>query len=182
MTGLHRVFDAATPPGTAPPGCQGVLGYIGGLRAARQWTLDDWLRFSHLKQYPCYVPDFTLETGQSAAVNAVGFMKALGWAPFFNPGRRVVVCDLETLTERAWYQQFAAHVMNAGFEAVAYGSLSTVLANAAADVWAAAWDGDAVLLPGQVIHGHQYSSTPAADYSVIDDWLWARGGQGPRHA
>ena len=61
-----------------------------------------------------------------------------------------------------------------------------MLANAASDVWAAAWDGEAVIPAGQTIHGHQdqanvpYAGTQV-DYSVIDAWLYERGGVGPRH-
>src|SRR5271166_890489 len=137
MTGLHRVFDAAYPPQTAPPGCDGVLGYIGGGRATHVWTLAEWDRFADLRQFPAYVPDFTTEDPTTAATSAAILMKERGWAPF-QPDRRVVVCDLETLIERGWYQQFAAEVEQLGFTAVAYGSLSMVLENAASEVWAAA--------------------------------------------
>jgi hypothetical protein len=186
MTGLYRVFDAATPPETPPPGVQGVLGYIGGQRATRTWTLDDWLRFKDLKQYPGYVPDFTAQKPGPAADEACQLMRNLGWAPY-QPGRRALICDLETLNERAWYAMFAGHVFNAGFTAVAYGSLSTVLENAAEDVIVAAWDGNPALVPGQTIHGHQHTANvpfggTVVDFSAFDDWLWARGGQGPRHA
>lgn len=181
MTGLYRVFDAAYPPAAAPPGVQGVLGYIGGGRATHQWKLTEWDRFARLVQFPCYVPDFSTETAQTAADSAVMLMKESGWAPFQTP-RRVVVVDLETLNERNWYAAFASRVETQGFTAAAYGSLSTVLENAAGDVWAAAWDGSATLMSGQTIHGHQYTASNAIDYSVVDDWLFARGGQGPRHA
>ena len=72
------------------------------------------------------------------------------------------------------------------FTPVAYGSLSTVLMNAAVDVWAASWNGEAVVPPGQTIHGHQdQADVPFAgtrvDYSVVDAWLFERGGVGPRH-
>lgn len=186
MTGLARVFDAAFPPQAAPPGCTGVLGYIGGRRATNVWTLAEWDRFSHLVQFPAYVPDLTSESGIGAAIQACGLARDLGWAPF-QPERRVIVVDLETQVVRAWYASFAAEVEQQGFTAVAYGSLSTVLENAAAAVWAAGWDGRAVLLAGQTIHAHQYTASnsfdkTSIDFSVIDEWLFDRGGQGPRHA
>lgn len=185
MTGLHRVFDAAYPPAEAPPGCDSVLGYIGGQRATNIWTLEEWERFGRLAQFPAYVPDFTAEDPHQAADRACRAMMQLGWAPG-QPNLRAVVCDLETLVQRSWYSLFAAAVAGQGFTAVAYGSLSTVLENAASDVWAAAWDGSAVLLPGQTVHAHQYQAGVSfggtqVDYSVADDWLFARGGQGPRH-
>ena len=177
---LHRVFDAARPPQTAPPGCDGVLGYIGGKRAAHVWTLEEWQRFARLVQFPAYVPDLTAEKPVDAAVMACTEARALGWAPW-QQAKRVVVCDLETAVVRGWYAAFAAECEQQGFTACAYGSLSTVLDNAASDVWVAAWDGSAALLPGQTIHAHQYTAEPALDFSVVDDWLYARGGQGPRH-
>ena len=182
MTGLYRVFDAATPPQTAPAGCQGVLGYIGGARAARVWTLEEWQRFVHLVQFPAWVPDPVTEVPAHSAQNAVAAAKALGWAPWMSPAKRAIICDLETDVVRGWYAAFAAEVEQRGFTAVAYGSLSTVLENAAAAVWVAAWDGSAVLLPGQTVHAHQYQAGRLMDFSVVDDWLSARGGQGPRHA
>jgi hypothetical protein len=183
---LHRVFDAAYPPEQAPPGCGSVLGYIGGDRATHVWTPAEWRQFASLRQFPAYVPNFATQDPAEAAADACQRMRDLGWAPFMAPGRRALVCDLETLQERAWYQVFAAHVMNAGFEAVAYGSESTIFETAAADVIVAGWDGNAQLVPGQTVHGHQYQANVAfggttVDFSVVDDWLWARGGVGPRH-
>ena len=56
---LYRVFDAAYPPPAAPPGCTGVLGYIGGSRAAHVWPAKAWLPFRNLRQFPCWVPALT---------------------------------------------------------------------------------------------------------------------------
>ena len=86
-----------------------------------------------------------------------------------------------------WYDAWAATVITGRFTPVAYGSLSTVLVNAAIDVWAASWDGEAVVPPGQTIHGHQdQADVPFAgtrvDYSVVDAWLYraGRGRAAPR--
>src|SRR5271165_1278544 len=172
---LHRVFDAAYPPQTAPPGCDGVLGYIGGGRAAHVWTLAEWQRFGTLRQFPAYVPDFNVQQPIPAAEDAAGRMKLAGWAPF-QPDRRVIVCDLETLIERGWYQQFAAEIEQQGFCAVAYGSESTIFETAAAEVWLAAWDGDALLPPGQTVHAHQYQGPTtfggqwSVDFGSVDEW------------
>lgn len=185
MTGLYRVFDAATPPGQAPSGCQGVLGYIGGARAENVWTLAEWQRFARLAQFPAYVPDVTAEKPADAALKACTLAAALGWAPW-QQAKRAIICDLETDIVRGWYAQFAAEVEQQGFTSVAYGSLSTVLENAASEVWVAAWDGSATLLPGQTVHAHQYAAGAPdgkvlVDFSVMDAWLFDRGGQGPRH-
>lgn len=178
---LFRVFDAAFPPQTAPPGCAGVLGYIGGGRATHVWTLEEWERFAHLTQFPAYVPNVSTEGPLEAASMACVAARDFGWAPF-QAERRVIVCDLETDVVARWYQQFAAECEQQGFTAVAYGSESTIAANFASDNWVAAWDGNAQLLPGQTIHAHQYQAGQSVDFSVVDDWLLARGGRGPRHA
>lgn len=183
---LYRAFDAAYPPPAAPPGCTGVLGYIGGSRAAHVWPARAWLPFRNLRQFPCWVPSMS-DNPSEAGRFAVRAALELGWAPGPKVGPRVIVIDLEALENRAWYEICAAAVSAGGFVPVVYGSLSTVLANAASDVWAASWDGEAVVPVGQTIHGHQdqanvpYAGTQV-DYSVIDAWLYERGGVGPRHA
>ncbi len=181
---IAKVFDAAYPPQSAPPGCAGVLGYIGGARATRVWTVAEWQRFGHLRQYPCWVP----RVGDDPAAEAHGAVAAalrLGWAAH-EQFTRVIVGDLETGIDAAWWAAFADEVDAAGFAAVAYGSLSTVLLNAAVDVWAASWDDLPELLPGQTIRAKQdQAAVPFGgtqiDLSVIDEWLLARGGIGPRH-
>ncbi|MGA9367276.1 MAG: hypothetical protein WBV35_07450, partial [Steroidobacteraceae bacterium] len=94
---------------------------------------------------------------------------------------------LETLSNATWWQTCAAAVSDGGFIAVAYGSLSTVLLNAASDVWVGNWKDGVVPQAGQTVHGTQYQANAPfngtfVDYSVIDEWLMARGGVGPRHA
>ena len=181
---LYRVFDAAFPPATPPPGCQGVLGYIGGTRATHVWPAAAWLPFRALKQFPCWVPSTTDAPATSGHL-AIDAARKLGWAPGPTVGPRVIVCDLETLEDRSWYALWAAEVNAGGFVPVAYGSLATVLQNAASDVWAAAWDGQVNIPAGQTIHGHQDQANVAfggtrVDYSAIDGWLYDRGGVGPR--
>ena len=78
---MKTFIDAATPPATVPPGVGGVLGYIGGPKATRTWTLDEWLRFEHLAQIPVYVPALIKDpVAQGEA--AVRAALALGWAPW----------------------------------------------------------------------------------------------------
>jgi len=166
-----------------PPGAQGVLGYIGREgRTPHVWTLPEWDRFAHLKQFPAYVPDLTLP-GISEAQEAVKAAEALGWAPF-QAARRAIVFDFETAQSaatRAWWQSCAAELEQLGFAGVAYGSLSTVFELAASYVLVADWDGSRALDPGQTVVGHQYLSMPAYDLSAFGQWLWDRGGEGPRH-
>jgi hypothetical protein len=184
-----KIMDAAVPPNTAPPGVDGVMGYIGGPRATRTWTLADWLKFSHLAQFPVYVPAIGADPA-SQAVDAINRAKKLGWAAFMpEPARRVIVVDMEDQANRAWYAEIADGIVAGGFIPVCYGSLSTVLENAAELVIAAAWSGGSALpaIPeGQTIAGLQWEpNVPVqgtmVDYSVFTPALFARGGVGPRH-
>lgn len=180
---VHQILDAARPPVTVPAGVQGVMGYIGGL-ADHVWTPDEWQPFSHLRQFPVWVAE--AGSAELQGMGAVRAARALGWAPN-EPGdaTRVIIIDMETAVEPAWYKIMAGQVTAGGFVPVCYGSLSTVLGNAAADVLAAAWDGVRAIPPGQDIHGGQYlANVPYAgtrvDYSLFDDWLFNRGGVNAR--
>lgn len=184
-----KIMDAAVPPDTAPAGIEGVMGYLGGPRALRAWTLPEWLRFSHLAQFPVYVPDLNADP-VAQAHQAVTLAQNLGWAAHMpEPGNRVIIFDLENLIGRAWYADAAAVVTGAGFTPGCYGSLSTVLENAAELVIAAAWvSGGAFpgLPPGQTIDGLQWEANvpvgnTMVDYNVFTPGLFARGGLGARH-
>ena len=67
---LYRVFDAAYPPPAAPPGCAGVLGYIGGSRATHVWPAKAWLPFRSLRQFPCWVPALTDNSVEAGSLSA----------------------------------------------------------------------------------------------------------------
>lgn len=183
---LHLILDAAWPPAGLPAGVEGVAGYIGGPRADRAWTLAEWLRFADSRQWPVYVPDDTADPDAQAA-ELVALMRKLGWAPGLEgPDARAVLVDLETVQDREWYARAAAKVLAGGYVPVGYGSLSTVLENAASDIVVAAWDHNRAIPAGQTIHGHQYAAnTPyggtLVDLSTVDDWMFRRGGVGPRH-
>lgn len=179
----HRCFDAAYPPLEPPAGCDSVLGYIGGAKAYRVWTHAEWLRFRGLRQFPCWVPDVHGKSTPAAAGHAaVATANARGWRS--RGGSRVIVCDLETTVAPAWYKAFAEAVNEGGYWCVAYGSASTVRGNDASNYWVADYDGEANI-PGWA-HAKQYSenvrySSTQVDYSVISDWMYERGGRGPRH-
>jgi hypothetical protein len=180
---LHKQFDAAYPPSSAPPGCTVVAGYIGGSEALNVWTPAQWQVFKGLYQVPIWVPD-TSADAQTQASQACAAAKTLGWAPN-KPDRRLIVFDLELAEVPAWYASAAAEVASQGFQAAAYGSLSTVLGNKAAVVWSADWDGDYALNPGQSIEATQYVADVAwdntqVDYSAVSDWWTAHCGVGPR--
>jgi hypothetical protein len=182
--GEYTIFDAAIPPLRPPSLCAGVLGYIGG-RADHVWTPQQWQPFRDMRQFPGWVADLSADP-EADADAAVAAALRLGWAAD-EPGdqRRAIILDMETSTDAAWYARAAVRVGVRGFVPVAYGSESTVLQCAASDVLAAAWDDVPDLLPGQTIHGHQYQAQVPiggtfVDFSIIDEWLYQRGGVGPR--
>jgi hypothetical protein len=180
---LHKQFDAAYPPPSAPPGCTVVAGYIGGSEALNVWTPAEWRRFETLYQVPIWVAD-TDSDPKTEASDACAASRTLGWAPHV-ANRRLIVFDLEMAEVPDWYASAAAEVAAQGFQAAAYGSLSTVLANKAAVVWSADWDGDYALDHGQSIEATQYASDVAfdsteVDYSAVSDWWAAHSGVGPR--
>lgn len=184
-----KIMDAAVPPATAPAGIEGVMGYIGGARATRAWTVAEWHRFAHLKQFPIWVPDL-VEPPTSQAEDAVMAAERLGWAARMpSMVNRLIVIDMEASADRVFYAAMAAHIINSGFTPACYGSLSTVLKNAASLVIAADWIGGTVIpaIPaGQTIQGLQWEANVAVeqtmvDYSVFTPALFARGGVGARH-
>ena len=180
MSGI--VIDAAYPPPAIPAGVTGIMGYVGGA-ATHVWTPKDWAPFASIRQYPIWVAG--TESGERGGDEAAAAALELGWAPH-QEDARVIVCDMEADIDPSWYAAWAAVITNNGFTPVVYGSLSTVLGNAAADVIAADWDGIKQIPPGQTIHGVQYAANVKAgggtvDYDLFDAWLMARGGVGPRH-
>ncbi len=189
MTGLSQVFDAATPPPSAPPGSAGVLGYTGRPgKTPHVWTEDEWARFKKLTQFPAWVPDLTVHAGTEAAL-IIASLRQAGFhaapASLSNPhGYLAVVIDYETAgqAEAPWHAHLADALGHAGYDALAYGSLSTVMTIGAAHAWTAAWDGNHTLEPGgMTVHAHQYAADvpgpggALVDYSVADPWLMARG-------
>jgi hypothetical protein len=181
--GLSRVFDASIPPATAPPGCTGVLGYVGRAgRTPHVWTLTEWERFRHLVQFPCWVPDLSSHPGHEAAA-IISALKVAGWPPHGGALAPVVVIDYETAGggEATWHSGLADELGRTGYNPVAYGSESTVMQIGASHVWVAAWDGKAVLEPGAMtVVAHQYTDNVAVDgtwldYSACDTWLMDRG-------
>jgi hypothetical protein len=179
--GLTRCFDAAYPPLSAPPGYGAVLGYIGGPYAENVWTLEEWQRFGHLLQFPCYVPDLNGDP-YDQAVDACTLATRLGWHV---GGDRAIVADTETTIGRDWWAVFADTVTGRHFVPVDYGSLGYVLQNAAERIWAADWDDLAVVPEGQTILAGQYESGigfggSEVDASVLTPELVRLGGRGVR--
>jgi hypothetical protein len=170
---LARVFDASTPPPQPVTGCAGVAGYIGrpGF-TPNVWGIGAWERFDRLTQFPVWVPDLSVHAGTEAEA-IMSALNIYGWGR----GGMAVMVDYETsgAAEAAWHSDLSEALGSWHFDAVAYGSLSTVMSVAAAHVWVAAWDGLADIPAGQTVHGHQYASYPEFDLSVFDPWLMERG-------
>ena len=179
---LYRCFDAAYPPAKAPAGMQAVLGYIGRQGyTPHVWTLAEWQRFGGLRYFPCWVPDYRRDAASEADA-ACDKALSLGWASHQNPARAIIAdYEMEGENIRGWHEAFADKTASRGFDAVAYGSASTVFHVGAEHLWVAAWDGRGSLPAGETVHAHQLSAFAKYDVSVVDDWLWARAGQGPRH-
>jgi hypothetical protein len=182
MSGL--VIDAAFPPPAVPAGVTGIMGYIGGA-AEHVWSPGEWAPFHAVRQYPIWVIDFTGDPVRQG-LDAIVAAENRGWAPHLPANEtRVIVFDAEDKADPAWYAALAPVVETAGFVPVVYGSLSTVLGNAASDVLAADWDGIKAIPAGQTIHGVQYAAnlhvgSVEVDWNLFDEWLMARGGVGPR--
>jgi hypothetical protein len=181
----YLIFDAENPPAVAPVHALGVMGYLGGPRAAHAWTLDEWAPFSGLRQFGLYVPDIGADP-VAQGLEAVQLALKLGWSNEMKGSQqRALLIDMETSVDAAWYKAHADTIGSRGFMPVAYGSLAVVLGNAADDVLAADWNLKPVIPAGQTLHGDQWEANvpfgnTVIDYSMIDGWLYQRGGVGPR--
>ena len=183
MSDLYHMFDAAFPPLKPYPGCQGVAGYLGG-NTPHVWTLDEWLRFKHLRQLGIWVADLAASavTSGKAAADAA---RQLGWTPHAKTPRAIVL-DLEMAVDANWVNAYAGAVRQAGYWTWVYGSQSTVLENPArAGYWIASWNGVPALEPLPHVVAHQYSANVswaggAVDLSVVSGAAWPHMGFGPR--
>jgi hypothetical protein len=184
---LYKGFDASVPPEKTPAGMRFVLGYIGG-RTPHVWSLEEWLSFGTLRQFPCWVADFGAPP-EAQADTAAARAVTMGW---YDNLSRVIVLDSEAIVNRAWYQRWARRLAWRGYLDCNYGSLgssaaSGVEANGSRRVWAALWDGDPVLEGGQEVQAHQYEAGvpeqgTAIDLNVMEHALFVLGGGGPRRA
>jgi Domain of unknown function (DUF1906) len=175
---LIKCFDASDQiPSSAPEGCEACLGYIGGPKALHTWTLEQWQRFGHLIQFPCWVPDLggdPTEQGSQAASAAWN----LGWRH-----GRAIVLDMESTTDQSFLSAWAAAVKKEHFTPVWYGSRDASAQAADYRRWLADPDGVAALVSG--FDAVQYSwnvsmSGGVVDLSVVDSRLADIGGRGPR--
>ena len=189
VPGLVRAFDAASVPQTTPPGCRAAIGYLGlapdpDPEAAHAWTLEEWLRFSHLRQLPTWLAQLGLDPVQNGKM-AADAARRLGWRTFAQH-RRAILLDMETWDDVAWVNAFADQVWEGGYCTWLYGSEAFVLADPARGGYIVAdWDGLPDLPPGHSIIGHQYAADvpfdgTTVDYTVIDSAFVDHLGIGPR--
>jgi hypothetical protein len=175
---LIKCFDASDQiPASAPAGCEACLGYIGGTQALHTWTPQEWQRFGHLIQFPCWVPDFGDDPGLQGSQAAEAAAR-LGWR-----GGRAIILDMEAVDDRSFLSAWAAEVRKAEFTPVWYGSRVHSGQAARYRRWLADPDGIAALEHG--FDAVQYAwnvQVPGGvvDLSVVDSRLAAMGGRGRR--
>jgi hypothetical protein len=176
------MFDAAFPPQSAPPGAVAVLGYVGGRgldRDTHVWTLAEWQRFAHLRQFPAWAcnTDVSPETSGEIATEEA---ELLGWS---RNGSRALVGDMETQADLKWWQSFEIAVRSSGMIPVCYGSASTVAGNKPSRIFGADWDDNKAIPAGW--DAHQYEGNvpfggTLIDWSALTPVMLRLGGEGKR--
>jgi len=185
MTKLTRCFDASGQiPAKAPEGCEAVLGYLGKTVDGRKldysthvWTLQEWQRFAHLHQFPCWPlnpsvdPD---EQGDAAAEAAA----ALGW----HHGR-VIIGDEEANKDAARFAKWAARVEKNNFRPGWYGSLAYAKDYDCEFKWLALYDNVESIPAGYAAKQYQAGAKVpggVVDFSVVSPALLVHAGVGTR--
>lgn len=183
LAGLYKCFDAAYPPASPVPGCAAAAGYIGAEgKTPHVWTVREWEVFSKLTLFPIWVPDLTVPPVKEA-MDILHFMHLAGFPVDVNGVIQAVIIDYETTGAPAigFHGQLADQLGKYRTEAVAYGSLTSVVQIEAAHVWSAEWnDVPSLNQWSQTVHAHQYeANVPWAntrvDYSIVDGYLMQRG-------
>jgi hypothetical protein len=180
---LYSMIDASSPPASAPSSAHAVAGYIGPVgNTPHVWTLEEWRRFGHLRQFPIWVGAGRAD-GLADGRAAVAEAKRLGWAAH-RPNRRYIICDVEAQAMAEYLDGFAAEVWDGGFQTEVYESLTVVHKNPVKEgIWLADWDGIADLPAGVIAHQYRpdvpYQGTEI-DVSVISEDMLTHGGEGPR--
>jgi hypothetical protein len=174
---LTRCFDASVAiPKTEPDGCKAVLGYIGG-QAVHVWTVEEWDRFGHLRQFPCWVADLA-SSPVTQATDAVRAARRLGWHPL-----RAIIADLEAVSDPGWWNDWAKTVTSHHYQPVWYGSASVSGDYTADFKWVADWDNDPDLPDGWAAKQYAVNvDVPGGivDLSVLAERLVRHGGEGKR--
>lgn len=146
-----------------------VGGYLGGPRAARQWTVADWERFPHNRKLPIWVGGFS---GHDEGAQAVRELRKLRV-----PRGCYTVLDLEMRVDRTYVEAYGKVLHDAGYKVFVYGSASTVFQNPHLNgYWVADYRGTG---PFMYNHSHvrmtQYRSGDKYDGSSIKTWTYYFG-------
>ena len=164
-----KMFDASTPPASAPGGYRAVAGYIGG-DTPHVWTDAEWKRFHALRKLPIWVrSDPTAVDAKTDAFAALEGLYALRV-----PRGITVALDLETAVDGAYVNVFHSVMRWAGFYVWVYGSASTVFGNPAADgYWVADYAGKGPFMyDHQMVKGTQYANGSHYDSSLVKYWQY----------
>lgn len=184
---LYRGFDASADiPAFAPAGFDAVFGYVGGADPAHVWTLQEWLRFQTLRQFPIWVDDHETADPVQSAIRCAAAVQARGWA---NDHTRIVWLDAEETVRPAWVSSFS-HTLNAkGYLSGVYGAAHFAAKTGAEDLWIANASVNPGLSGSQVALAYQVDfdvhlgppTGGTVDISIVSPQAMRLAGVGPRH-
>lgn len=170
---MKTMWDASSPPATAPGGYDAAAGYIGG-NTPHVWTVPEWKRLGGLPKLPIWVRSNPAgHTGHDDGFAALEQLYTIGC-----PRGSTIALDLETAIAQAYVISFNQVMTWAGFYVWVYGSRSTVFGNpACAGYWVADYTGQAHMVIGPAVRATQYAAeviVPGGrvDQSVVRRWSW----------
>jgi hypothetical protein len=167
---MLKMFDASTPPGSAPAGFDIAAGYIGG-DTPHVWTATEWNRYRHLLKLPIYVRSNPGTSGQADAFQALERLYELSV-----PTDMRVALDLETRIAPEYVHDFNSVMAWAGYRLWIYGSASTVFQNPACNgYWVADYAGKGPFMyPHAMVRATQWTDGPVIDQSLVTGYKPAR--------
>lgn len=183
---LYRGLDASLDiPKTCPAGFDAVFGYLNSPRATHAWTLEEWKRFAHLRQFPIWVDDVETADPIESANKCAAEVKALG---FRHNHTRIVWLDTETKVNPPWVNSFGGQLHREGYLYGAYGSADFVSKTRAPYLWIAngSVNPDLNSLQGAMAYQVYFDvklgppTGGTVDISILGSDLMALGGVGAR--
>lgn len=168
---MQNMFDASTPPTSAPPGFHAVGGYIGG-HTPHIWTPAEWGRFTHLRKLPIYVPGQAIGGHDNALID-VGEILDQCFRLNISKGCPIVL-DMETAADKPFDLEVADALHFFGYKCWIYGSLSTIANNPPCDgEWVAHYTHVPHMEPGVNVKATQWTDAQPGkpyDQSLVR-WL-----------
>jgi hypothetical protein len=165
-----KMFDASTPPSSAPHGYRAVAGYIGG-DTPHVWTEAEWRRFAKLRKLPIWVrsnpAQVHAEADSFAALERLYELKV--------PRGVTIALDLETSVDAGYVRTFHRVMRWAGFFVWVYGSASTVFRNPQCDgYWVADYAGKGPFMyQHKMVKATQYENGTHYDSSLVKHWQYS---------